>query len=319
MQSKENKARDFVILSAQIMTKGCGVGEIYIKYEYWFAAFQLIFAMFGMGATLTLGDFKDVLREPRAVSFGSSIQLLLVPAVAFLFILLTDMNPGVAIGIALIAAIPGGTTSNIFTYMARGNVPLSISITGLTTLACLLSTPMILGLLITDYLPTDFAMPTGKIINDIALTLLLPLIVGMLVLRSLPKHAGWISKWSIRASLLGILMIVVGSASAGRLDIEAFGSQNMLLVTGFIVILVIASWIASKLLSLAKPDSTAIEMEVIVRNVNLGVLIKASMFPAAAGANSIGDMVLFSLLLYAGLQMLVAAAIITWRRSRFSQ
>jgi len=296
------------------------VGEIYIQYEYWFAAFQLIFAMFGMGATLTLRDFKDVLREPRAVTFGSGVQLLLVPAVAFAFILLAglnaDLNPGVAIGIALIAAIPGGTTSNIFTYMARGNVPLSISITGLTTLACLLSTPLILGLLITDYLPTDFSMPTGKIINDIALTLLLPLVVGMLVLRSAPKHAGWIAKWSIRASLLGILMIVVGSGSAGRLDVEAFGSQNILLVTGFIVILLITSWTASTLLGLAKPDSTAIEMEVIVRNVNLGVLIKASMLPAAAGDNSIGDMVLFTLLLYAGLQMLAAAAIITLRRPK---
>lgn len=292
------------------------MGDLYIEYEYWFAAFQLVFAMFGMGATLTLGDFKEVLREPRAVAFGNGIQLLLVPVVAFLFILIIGVSPGVAIGIALIAAIPGGTTSNIFTYMARGNVPLSISITGLTTLACLLSTPFILAALITDYLPSDFTMPTAQIINDIALTLLLPLAVGMTVLRTLPKHAGWISKWSIRASLLGILMIVIGSGSAGRLDVVAFGSQNMIMVSLFTVILVIAAWVASKILRLSKPDRTAIEMEVIVRNVNLGVLIKASMFPAAAGPNSIGDMVLFTLLLYGGLQMLMAAVLITGRRSQ---
>ena len=290
------------------------MGELYIQYEYWVAAFQLIFAMLGMGAKLTADDFKDVMREPKSVTAGTLIQLLLVPLVAVIFIKLSGVAAGVAVGIALIAAIPGGTTSNIFTYFARGNVPLSISITGVTTLACLITTPIILGLLITEYLPADFAMPTQKIISDIALTLLLPLAVGMLILRKLPEHAPAISTWSIRASLLGILMIVVGSSMAGRLDIAAFGNTNLILVCVFVLLLAIVSWVATRLLRRTKADATAIEMEVIVRNVNLGVLIKASMFPAAASANSIGDMVLFTVLLYGGLQMLIAAVLIGWRR-----
>ncbi|MFT5838381.1 MAG: BASS family bile acid:Na+ symporter [Flavobacteriales bacterium] len=291
------------------------MGNMYVEYEYWLAAFQLFFAMLGMGATLTVGDFKDVMREPKAVTFGTMIQLVLVPLAAFAFISLAGFTAGVAVGVALIASIPGGTTSNIFTYMARGNIPLSISITGLTTLACLISTPLILGLLVTQYLPADFVMPVGQIINDIAFTLLLPLVIGMLILRRFPKHAGWISKWSIRASLFGILLIVVGSMSAGRLDMNAFGGQNLMLVCGFIVTLALASWVASRLLRLSKEDSTAIEMEVIVRNVNLGLLIKASMFPATAdSATSVGDMVLFTLLLYGALQMLVAALVIFMRR-----
>ena len=100
--------------------------------------------MLGMGATLTGKDFRDVLLEPRAVSFGTGIQLLLVPLTAFLFIQFPGVGTGVAVGIALIAAIPGGTTSNIFTYLARGNFALSICITAVTTLACLVSTPLIL-------------------------------------------------------------------------------------------------------------------------------------------------------------------------------
>ena len=291
------------------------MGNMYVEYEYWLAAFQLFFAMLGMGATLTVGDFKDVMREPKAVTFGTIIQLVLVPLAAFTFISLAGFTAGVAVGVALIASIPGGTTSNIFTYMARGNIPLSISITGLTTLACLISTPLILGLLVTQYLPADFVMPVGQIINDIAFTLLLPLVIGMLILQRFPIHAGLISKWSIRASLFGILLIVVGSMSAGRLDMNAFGGQNLMLVCGFIVTLALASWVASRLLRLSKEDSTAIEMEVIVRNVNLGLLIKASMFPATADiATSVGDMVLFTLLLYGALQMLVAALVIFMRR-----
>lgn len=296
------------------------MGELYIEYEYAIAAFQLFTAMLGMGATLTVADFKDVLREPRAVSFGILLQLILVPLLAYMFIQITGILGGVAVGIALIAAIPGGTTSNIFTYFSKGSVPLSISITGLTTLACLATTPLILGLLITEYLPADFSMPTAQIVTDIALTLLLPLAIGMLILRGAAQLAPSISKWSIRASLVGILMIVVGSSSAGRLNLDAFGSDNVLLVCLFIILLWLASWLAGKVMRLSTPDSTAVEMEVVVRNVNLGVLIKASMFPAVAGAaNQIGDTVLFAILLYGGIQMLLAAVLIFARRRAQTQ
>lgn len=291
------------------------MADIYIANEYWFAAFQLTFAMFGMGATLTVSDFSDVLKQPKSVSFGTLVQLLVVPLSAFLFIWCFGVAGGVAIGIALLAAIPGGTTSNIFTYMAKGSSPLSISITAITTLACLITTPLILSALISDYLPADFSMPTQQIVSDIALTLLLPLIVGMLVLRFLPNQAQIISKWSIRASLFGIFLIILGSSLAGRIDTQAFGSNNMLLILGFTVLMVIIGYILPKTLSLLKGDIVAIQMEVLVRNVNLGVLIKASMFPVIAeGDNSIGDMVLFSVLLYGAIQMIFAGLIIFYQR-----
>jgi len=291
------------------------MGELYIAYEYWFAAFQLVLAMLGMGATLTVKDFTDVLRTPKSVSIGTLIQILIVPLTALLFIQVAGVMGGVAVGIALVAAIPGGTTSNIFTFMARGNTPLSISITAITTLACLITTPLVLSFLITEYLPADFAMPTGQIIYEIALTLLLPLVIGMLVLRSFPQMAETFCKWCIRASLFGILLIVVGSSSAGRLDTQAFGGDNMLLIALFVLVLTLVGWLVPLVLRLKLADLTAIQMEVVVRNVNLGVLIKASMFPAVVGAgNSLGDMVLFSILLYGAVQMLLAALIIVFRR-----
>lgn len=296
------------------------MAEIYIAYEYWFAAFQLVFAMLGMGATLTVGDFFDVMKSPKPVIIGTLMQLLFVPLVAYLFISIAGIIGGVAVGLALIAAIPGGTTSNIFTYMAKGNSPLSISVTAITTLACLLTTPFILKTLITDYLPADFAMPTAQIVSDIGLTLLLPLAIGMVILKLLPEQAQAISKWSIRASLFGIFLIVVGSSSAGRLDTDAFGADNIILVITFVVVLTIAGWVLPKLFGLIKADVTAIQMEVVVRNVNLGVLIKASMFPVVVGAsNTIGDMVLFTVLLYGAVQMLVAAVVIFLSRRASSQ
>jgi BASS family bile acid:Na+ symporter len=287
------------------------MGEFYIQYEYWFAVFQLVMAMLGMGATLTARDFRDVVREPKAVTLGMVIQLVLVPFSAFFFLRTLGVEGGVAIGIALIASIPGGTTSNIFTYFARGNSALSISITGLTTLACLLTTPLILNALIRDNLPADFTMPTGQIVNEIAFTLLLPLALGMLYLYLYPKPAEAVSKWCIRASLLGILLIVIGSLSAGRLNLEAFGIDNVILVVVFTLALTVTGWLGPRLFRLSRPDSTAIEFEVIVRNINLGVLLKASLFPAAAAATGgLGDAVLFTLLLYGSLQLMIAPVLI---------
>lgn len=289
------------------------MGELYVQYEYWVAAFQLVFAMLGMGATLTASDFKDVLREPRSVTIGIVLQLILVPLAAFLFIKGLGLSGGIAVGIALIAAIPGGTTSNIFTYFAKGNVPLSISVTGVTTLLCLLSTPIILGVLIGPYLPNTFSMPVAQIVSDIAFTLLLPLVLGMCFLQWYPYYATLISKWSIRLSLLGIAMIVVGSLSAGRLDAAMFGLFNIGMVILFIVAIFIGAILVSRVVGLPKADQTAVNMEVVVRNVNLGVLIKASLFPAS-DANTMGDMVLFAVLLYGVAQMLIAAVIIGKRR-----
>lgn len=296
------------------------MADFYVQHEYWFAAIQLILAMLGMGATLTGKDFRDVVREPLAVSLGTAIQIVAVPLTAFLFLRLLGVRDGVAVGIALIAAIPGGTVSNIFTFFARGNSALSISITALTTLVCLVSTPLILSLLISEYLPADFTMPKAQIVREIALTLLLPLATGMLYLYLYPGGAAALSKWSIRGSLLGILLIVAGSAIAGRLDVAAFGHGNILMVTVFAVALSIMAYWVPKLMRLSRPDSTAIEFEVIVRNINLGVLIKASIFPAAASETArLGDMVLFTLLLYGGLQMLVAAALIWLYRPQGKQ
>lgn len=294
------------------------MAELYIKYEYWVAVFQLSLAMLGMGATLTARDFRDVIIEPLAISLGTIIQLVFVPLAAFVFLRAFGVSGGVAVGIALIAAIPGGTISNVFTFFARGNAALSISITAITTLLCLFTTPLILSLMIGEYMPDNFTMPKGQIVKEIALILLLPLVLGMAYLYLLPRSAPVLSKWSIRGSILGILTIVVGSAAAGRLDMSAFGYDNVLLVALFSAFLTAMGALLPRLMRLSRTDATAIEFEVNLRNINLGVLIKVSIFPAAAAETvQLGNMVLFTLLLFGALQLLFAPILISlYRRAR---
>jgi len=285
--------------------------SFYLAHEYWFAAAQLSLAMLGMGATLTPKDFKAIIKTPRAFTVGMGLQLLLVPLVAFLFISFSGATVGVLIGLVLLAAIPGGTVSNIFTYMAKGNIVLSIAVTAITTIGCLVTTPIVLNLLISQHMPADFVMPVGRIAFEICIFLLIPLAIGMGLYAKLPKHAVKISKFGIYGSIFVILLIVIGSAGAGRLDLSAFGTSNILIILAFALALVALSVIVPKLVRLPPKDGTAIQIEITVRNTNLGLLLNASLFPAG---HALGGTVLLTLLLYGAVMLLLGGGLIAYNR-----
>jgi len=291
--------------------------ELYLQHEYLVASLQLTLAMLGMGATVTPRDFVQVFRMPKGIVLGSIMQVILVPVIAWLFIQGFTLEAGVAIGIALCAAIPGGTTSNIFTFLAGGNVPLSVSMTTLSTLACLLTTPIILAVLATVHMPADFAMPSARIARDVFLFLLLPLAAGMVYFRLYPGTADLFSKWCIRTSIAVIGLIVVGSIGAGRLDLEAYGLDNAALVFLFIIALSVFGIFMPKLFRMGSADVTAINMEVTIRNANLALLIKTSMFPALAGAvDQVGNTVLLTVLLFGSYQLILSIPLIYLGRLR---
>ncbi|MEH6571119.1 MAG: bile acid:sodium symporter [Halioglobus sp.] len=283
--------------------------DFYIQYEYWFAAVQLGMAMLGMGATLRVRDFAAVAKNPRGILVGVALQIIGVPALAALFLYAFELDTGVAIGLALCAAIPGGTMSNVFTFLGRGHVALSIALTGITTLACLITTPLILTLLVAQHMPADFVMPAGQIATEIALILLLPLILGMVFLELFPAQAPSFSKGCIRTSIFVILLIIIGATGSGRVDYEQYGQFNLLMLFGFLMILATASWLLPHVLGVSRQDTTAINIEATVRNGNLGLLIKASLFPAVVGTpDPIGDNVLFTVLIYGGAALLLGVA-----------
>ena len=105
--------------------------DIFIKYGLPLALFVI---MFGIGLSLRTADFRAVLRTPRALAVGLSAQLLLLPAIGFTLAVLMHLPPEIAVGLMIIALAPGGATSNVFTYLARGDVSLSISLTALVSL-----------------------------------------------------------------------------------------------------------------------------------------------------------------------------------------
>ena len=283
--------------------------DFYIRHEYWFAAVQLSLAMLGMGATLRIRDFAAVFIKPWALLVGLLVQMLMVPLAVWWLISWATPEPGLAIGLALCAAIPGGTMSNVFTFLGRGHVALSIAMTAVTTLACLVTTPIVLGLLIAQHMPADFHMPAGQMALEIALILLVPLLLGMVLLHIWPEVAPRFSRYCIRGSIFCILLIIIGATGAERIDMEQFGIANFQIVVVMAVILVVMSWLVPLLFGLRSDECTAVNIEVTVRNGNLGLLIKASLFPAIVGVvDPVGDMVLTTVLAYGGMALLVGVA-----------
>ncbi len=289
----------------------------YAVYEYPLAASQLFFAMLGMGALLTRRDFVREASRPKALFIGLGFQWFLVPLIAVLVGTLISMPAGIAAGLVLLAAVPGGTLSNILTLFGRGNITLSISLTSITTVASLFVTPLILRLLWSQHLDDDFTMPTARIALDIVLTLILPLMVGMLInAYATTEFAERFSKYSIRLSLMLIVAMVIGAGGSGRLDAQAYGVIGIVALVIFAFVTQASGFLVSRVAGLTSADGLALVVEATFRNVSLAVAIKAIVFPAEAGVlDPVGDAVLFVAMLYGGISMfLTLVPVIAHRR-----
>ena len=272
----------------------------YADYEYLLASSQLFLAMLGMGALLAPKDFISEVRQPRSLCIGLGFQWMLVPVIALAVAALAPVPTGVAIGIMLIAAVPGGTLSNILTHFGRGNIALSISLTSITTVAALITTPLLLQLMMAEHLPDNFEMPTMDIARDILLTLIFPLLAGMVIKVKTPEITSErFSKWLIRASLLLVVMMAIGASGSGRLNPQAYGAISIGVVVLFCIALKLASVTVARVTNIPARDGLAVVVEATFRNLSLAVAVKAIVFPAQSGiVDPIGDAVLFTTFLY---------------------
>jgi bile acid transporter len=179
-------------------------------------ALMIFVIMLGMGASLTLADFKAVARSPRGVLIGFISQFGLMPLIAFTLATVFNFHPAFAIALILIGCLPGGTTSNMFTYFARGSVALSISMTIASTLLALIMMPILLQLYTSGFTAqitasmqasgegTEFVIPTGNIISSLILVLV-PVIMGMILKRKWPD---WAKTAEDTAGFVGIIVIL---------------------------------------------------------------------------------------------------------------
>jgi BASS family bile acid:Na+ symporter len=273
---------------------------------------QLFLAMLGMGATLTVRDFLNMVRHPGGVLLGLGQQWLMVPLAALALIALFDLSPGWAVGLLLVAVTPGGAFSNLLTFLGRGHTPLSISVTLVATLACIFTAPFILRLSVSSVLPPDFSLPAGRIILEVCTYLVVPLGLGMLVQRFQQRRASLVSKAAIWVSLGLVLIIAFGALGAGRIRVGAYGWLPPARILLFGVVIHVLAAEISGLLRRFDDEIIALSIEVSVRNGGVGLLLLQFFFveqPTAQGQ------ALYTILFYTGIQIFVPLPSLLLHRS----
>ena len=161
-----------------------------------FLPLALFIIMLGMGLGLTLDDFKRVLVEPKAVIIGLIAQLIMLPVVGFFLASIFPLDPELAVGLMILTACPGGSTSNMVTYLVKGNIALSITLTAISSLITVFTIPFVVNFSMTHFMGKEVAiqLPFVKTVVQIAVITLIPITIGMLLHRYMPKFAMTVEK-----------------------------------------------------------------------------------------------------------------------------
>ena len=168
--------------------------------------------MFGMGITLSFDDFRAVLKVPRAVIAGVGAQFTVMPLLGFFLAQMFALETGLAVGLILVSCCPGGTASNVVTYLARANLPLSVLMTMFSTLSAIIMTPLLTGWLAGKYVDID----RWNLFLNMVAVVLLPVIAGVLLNRFLPRAVRHVTPWSPLLSVVIIVLIVGGIIGNAR-------------------------------------------------------------------------------------------------------
>ncbi|MFJ7971102.1 bile acid:sodium symporter family protein [Psychrobacillus sp. NPDC096389] len=241
--------------------------------------------MFGMGLTLKAVDFKLILTHPKPVIFGVLAQFIIMPLTAFAIAYLLQLPSEIAAGLVLLGSVPGGTASNVMVYLAKGNVPLSITMTSFSTILAPLLTPLLLLLLAGQWMPVNAVDMFMSIIQVI----IIPIILGLLVKKLLPNIVEKSLNIVPLISVLAIITIVSAVVA---------GNVNNIASAGFLVFVgvflhngagLLLGYFAAKLMGLSELDQRAISIEVGMQNSGLGVaLATAHLGPLAALPSALG-------------------------------
>ena len=258
---------------------------------------SLAFIMLSLGLGLTFEDFARVARQPRDVAVGLLSQIFLLPAVAFLIASAWPLTPELALGVMIIAAAPGGITSNIMTAFARGDVALSISLTAVTSLLAVLTMPFIVVTAYVHFLGEQ----TGRDISVIGIAIpvflivTVPALLGLVIRHKAPASALAVEPAFRRVSGLLFLLVLFTSIWQERANIVPyFAEAGLVALTLNLVMMVLAYGLARLFISGAR-QRTAITIECGLQNGSLALTVGLLLF---AGGPAVIPAATYSLIMF---------------------
>ena len=244
----------------------------------------LFIIMIGIGMTLNIRDFRQVAVYPKGIIVGTVAQIVLMPLVAFALASLLAVPPAIAVGLVIIAACPGGTTSNLFVLLARGNIALSIVLTVSASLITILTLPLIANVALQFYMGTDqnIVLPVWKTIGMLTGIVLLPVAIGMFVRARKPDAA---RKAESIVSVFGgvVLALLIVALIYGARDqiwelLKQAGPATILLNAAGIFI----GLLAGRAAGLTQRESLAVAVELGVKNGTIALMVTLTLLESSA-------------------------------------
>ena len=244
--------------------------------------------MFGVALDLKLADFRGVLTLPKATLIGMLGQFVLLPAFTYLLVLAIRPAPSIALGMLLVAACPGGNVSNFLTHHARGNTPLSVTMTALSTIAAIVMTPFNLSFWGGLHpqgaqILREVALNPAEMVVAVLLLLGVPMAAGLFVSHRLPRLAARLRKPMRWFGLVALGLFVLGALAAnwryfldyvGYVVFAVFLHNALALATGY--------W-AARAAGLPERDRRAVSIEVGIQNSGLGLILIFNFFDGLGG------------------------------------
>jgi bile acid:Na+ symporter, BASS family len=254
--------------------------------------------MFGLGLSLSVADFSRVLVYPKAVFLGLVCQMLVLPAVCFGIAAVLDLTPEIAVGLILLSASPGGVTSNFFTHLAKGDVVLSITLTAVASLLCILTLPIIVNFSMQFFMEENRYIPLqfSKVLQIFAI-ILLPVTIGMYIHKKNSSLAAKLQKPVKIFSILFLVALILMQVIKERENIGSFWRQTGIAVLSFNIVSIVIGFFIPRLIKIPVQQSIAISMGSGIRNGTLAITIALSPSLLSNSTMSI-PAALYSLVMY---------------------
>ena len=240
----------------------------------------LAFIMFVLGLGLTGSDFLRVIKQPKDFFVGSVSQIILLPIIAFVLVKIWPIAPELAIGVMIIAAAPGGVTSNLLTSFAKGDVALSISLTAIISLLCVITIPFIVltsvELLSGSNIDQDISLLSMS--RDMFLIVTVPVMVGMLLRKFVSSVALKFEPIAKKISIVLFVLVLLGAIAAERENVVSYFVQAGVITLALNVIMMIAAYCVAQLFASGREQKKCITIECGLQNGTLAIFVATSIF-----------------------------------------
>ncbi len=242
--------------------------------------YLLMIVMFGMGLTMKLSDFTVVFRQPKDVITGCAAQFLIMPLLAFGLGKIFGLSDELLVGVILVGTCPGGTASNVITYLSGGDTALSVGMTGINTLLAPFLTPALTYL----YLRTTVSVDVGSMFLSIVQVVLIPIGLGLLINKLFGKYTQRITDFLPTVSVTAICLIVAAVVSHNSEKILSTGPVIFAVVILHNLLGYLCGYLTAVLFRMDLPRKKAVAIEIGMQNSGLATTLAGSAFPNLAMA-----------------------------------